>query len=116
MPVAMIAIEALWTDRFHRFRGVMKLPLDQMWNTTQMTTRAPIMPSRRVSISSEPRSARGLRAGGLGAADGASGLGALWLAAPGDSVIPIPPSRAQEWEAPCVAATAATQGAGVTSV
>ena len=52
MPVAMIAIEALWTDRFHRFLGVMKLPPERMLKKTQITARATIMPSRRVSSSS----------------------------------------------------------------
>ena len=51
MPVAMIAIAELWTDRFHRFRGVRKVPCDMMLKPTQMIARAPIMPSMRVSTS-----------------------------------------------------------------
>ena len=36
MPVAMIAIEVLWTERFQRLREVRKSPPDRMWNTIQI--------------------------------------------------------------------------------
>ena len=36
MPVAMIATDALWTDRFHRFRGVRNWPPDRMLKPIQM--------------------------------------------------------------------------------
>ena len=36
MPVAMIATAALWTDRFHRLRGVRNRPDETMLKTTQM--------------------------------------------------------------------------------
>ncbi len=58
MPVAMIAIEALWTDRFQRLRAVRKVPCPAMLNPTQMMTSAPIMPISRVSTSSMARRAR----------------------------------------------------------
>ena len=51
MPVAMIAIDVLWTDRFQRLRDVMNLPSDIAWNATQITASAATMPSSRVSIS-----------------------------------------------------------------
>ena len=53
IPVAMIAIDALWTDRFQRFRAVRNVPPETMLKLTQMTISAPIIPSMRVSISSE---------------------------------------------------------------
>ena len=76
MPVAMIAIEVLWTERFHRFREVRKSPPDRMLKAIQMTTRATTMPSSRVSISVAASSERhdrvggGVVAGGLGAGPG----------------------------------------------
>src|SRR5215210_930493 len=51
MPVAMIAIEAVWIERFHRFRAVMKVPPETMLKPIQMIASAAIIPSRRVSIS-----------------------------------------------------------------
>src|SRR5262245_49148751 len=51
MPVAMTAIDVLWTDRFHRFRAVRKSPPERMLNAIQMATSAITMPSSRVSIS-----------------------------------------------------------------
>src|SRR5258708_24269030 len=64
MPVAMIAIDALWTDRFHRLRGVRNKPPERMWKPSQMIARAAIMPSRRESISIDRHSdctSRGVR-------------------------------------------------------
>ena len=66
MPVAMIATEALWTDRFHRFRGVRNRPSDMMLKPIQMTASAAIRPSRRVSTSVERRSERSDRVGPRG--------------------------------------------------
>ncbi len=51
MPVAMMAMDVLWTERFHMFRAVRKSPPDAMLNATQMPIRATTMPNRRVSIS-----------------------------------------------------------------
>src|SRR6266571_5980514 len=51
MPVAMIAMDALWTDRFHKLRGVRNRPPDRMWKPSQMIANAAIMPSRRESSS-----------------------------------------------------------------
>src|SRR5215207_1951379 len=61
MPVAMIAIDALWTDRFHRLRAVRKSPPDHTWKPTQMTASATTMPKRRTSISVDAARARALR-------------------------------------------------------
>ncbi|MCY1559903.1 hypothetical protein D9M68_969860 [compost metagenome] len=51
IPVTMTATEAVWTDRFHRLRGVRNRPPENMLNPTQMMMSAPTMPSRRVSSS-----------------------------------------------------------------
>src|SRR5262249_32596032 len=61
MPVAMMAMDALWTDRFHRLRGVRKRPPDRTWKPSQMSNSAMIMPTRRVSSSSDCNSERTLR-------------------------------------------------------
>ena len=53
MPVAMIAIDVLWTDRFHRFRAVRKSPPERMLNPIQITASATTMPTMRASISAE---------------------------------------------------------------
>ena len=72
MPVAMIAIEVLWTERFHRLRAVRKSPPDRMLKAIQMTTSAMTMPNSRVSSSvlastaRHPRDGGGVVAGGLG--------------------------------------------------
>src|SRR2546422_5439772 len=52
IPVAMMPIEALWTERFHRFRGLRNVPPDRMSNAIQITASAAIIPSIRVSTSS----------------------------------------------------------------
>ena len=52
MPVAMIPIEALWTDRFQRLRGLRKVPPDTMSKAIQITASAATIPSMRVSTSS----------------------------------------------------------------
>jgi hypothetical protein len=70
MPVAMIATEAVWIVRLKRFRGVMKRPSVRKLKTRQITTKAPIMPSRRVSISRAEKKFRGF--GGALAAVGVS--------------------------------------------
>ena len=62
MPVAMMAIEVLCTDRFHRLREVRKSPPDKMLNAIQMTIIAVIIPNSRVSTSA--RLARHDDAGG----------------------------------------------------
>jgi len=75
MPVAMIAIDALWTDRFHRLRGVRNRPPERMWKPSQMIARAAIMPSRRESISIDRHrdwTSRGVR--GWGTASAALGI------------------------------------------
>ena len=64
MPVAMIATAALWTDRFHRLRGVRNRPDETMLKTTQIARVARIRPRRRVSISSAWNVASGDRRGG----------------------------------------------------
>ena len=72
MPVAMMAIDVLWTERFHRLRAVRKSPPDRMLKATQMTTSAITMPSNRVSSSVDASTERhepdggGAAAGGLG--------------------------------------------------
>ena len=63
MPVAMMPIDELWTERFQRFRGVMKSPPDAMWKPIQMTPRAITIPSRRVSSSAARSNPRALRPG-----------------------------------------------------
>jgi hypothetical protein len=70
MPVAMMATEAVWIVRLKRFRGVMKRPSVRKLKTRQITTKAPIMPSRRVSISRAEKKFRGF--GGALAAGGVS--------------------------------------------
>ena len=51
MPVAMIAMDEVWTVRNHRFRGVRNLPPDRMWKPSQMTRSATTRPSSRASSS-----------------------------------------------------------------
>jgi hypothetical protein len=63
MPVAMIAVDALWTDRLNRFRGVRKSPPDITLKPIQMIASAPIIPRRRVSISVDVRSVRSVGRG-----------------------------------------------------
>src|SRR5215204_6202624 len=58
MPVAMIAIDVLCTDRFHRFRAVRKSPPDRTLKLIQITAVARIMPTIRESISADARPAR----------------------------------------------------------
>ncbi len=70
MPVAMMAIDVLWTERFHRFRAVRKSPPDRMLKATQMTTSAITMPSNRVSISVDASTERHEPDGGRAAAGG----------------------------------------------
>ena len=78
MPVAMIAMDVLWTERFHRLRAVRKSPLVRMLNAIQMAAMDTTMPSRRVSISVAASNDRHDRSRGRGAVVG--GLG----------VIPVP--------------------------
>ena len=50
MPVAMMATDAVCTDRFQRLRGVRNRPPDStMWKPIQISASAPTMPSMRVS-------------------------------------------------------------------
>ena len=58
MPVAMMAIEALCTERFQRLRAVRKSPPDRMLKPSQMPARATTMPNMRVSISVDATSPR----------------------------------------------------------
>ena len=51
IPVAMIAIEALCTDRFQRFRAERNVPPDTMLKLIQMMTSAETIPSMRGSTS-----------------------------------------------------------------
>src|SRR5688572_2011766 len=74
IPVAMTAIDVLWTERFHRFRAVRKSPPERMLNATQMTTSAITKPSNRVSSSVDASTERHECDGGGTA--GAGGLGA----------------------------------------
>jgi hypothetical protein len=71
MPVAMMAIDALWTDRFHRFRDVRNRPPDPIWKPIQMTASATTMPMRRVSTSSDRTSDATVRSRG--------GDGGAWM-------------------------------------
>jgi hypothetical protein len=57
MPVAMIATETVWIVRLKMLRGVRNRPSVIRLNTRHSTTKAPIMPSRRVSISSVEKAA-----------------------------------------------------------
>ena len=74
IPVAMIATDADWTDRFHRLRAVRKVPPDRMLKPIQMRIVAPIRPSSRVSISIDRRIER-IDRGGLASAWGAARAG-----------------------------------------
>src|SRR4029079_2597013 len=77
MPVAMIAIDELWTDRFQRLRGVRNRPPDRMLNPIQMIASAAIMPSRRVSTSVERTSEANVRRGRSALASGAADAEAI---------------------------------------
>src|SRR4051794_41764699 len=74
IPVAMTAVEALWTERFHRLRAVRNVPPDTRLKNTQMIASAATIPNRRGSISldasSDPADRRG---GGGGGARGGPG-------------------------------------------
>src|SRR4030081_1460892 len=73
MPLAMMAIDALWTDRFHRLREVRNRPPDPIWKPIQMMASATIMPMSRVSTSSNRTSAAKERSdGGVGRASAAA--------------------------------------------
>src|SRR5262245_54253622 len=73
IPVAMIAIDVLWTERFHRLRAVKKSPPDRMLKAIQIAPSAITMPTRRVSISDAATIPRHERDGGA-AVDGGLGL------------------------------------------
>src|SRR5262245_49720713 len=70
MPVAMIAIDVLWTDRFHRLRAVRKSPPDRMLKAIQIAMSATTMPTSRVSSSLVATIDRHERDGGPSAAGG----------------------------------------------
>ena len=53
MPVAMMAIDVLCTDRFQRFRAVRKSPSDSRLKLIQITAVARTMPTMRESISAD---------------------------------------------------------------
>src|SRR3954451_23352452 len=78
IPVAMTAIEVLWTERFQRFRAVRKSPPERMWKAIQIARRARIMPNSRVSISVDvtaPRHDRACAGGAIADAGPSSGVG-----------------------------------------
>ncbi len=75
MPVAMMAIEVLCTERFHRFRAVRKSPPDKTLNAIQMTTTAAIIPNSRVSTSADAKLERHDDVAGTGVAVGAVAAG-----------------------------------------
>jgi hypothetical protein len=52
MPHAITAMDAVCTDRFHKFRGVRNAPPDRTSKPIQMTANAPSMPTSRGSTSS----------------------------------------------------------------
>ena len=58
MPVVMIATAADCTDRFQRLRGAMNSPFDRKLKAIHRTTKAAIMPRRRVSISRRAKTPR----------------------------------------------------------
>jgi hypothetical protein len=77
IPVAMMATAEVCTERFHRLRGVRKVPPDQMWKLIQITSNAPSMPTNRVSISIErtiPPNERATGGGSSGAAPRSDGV------------------------------------------
>jgi|GEM_PF-6392465 len=53
IPVAMIATDTVWIVRLKILRGVRKRPPVSRSNTMHSSTNAPIIPSRRVSSSSD---------------------------------------------------------------
>ena len=53
MPVAMMPTTLVCTARFHRLRAVRKVPCVKIWKPIQIRKSAPIMPSRRMSRSSD---------------------------------------------------------------
>jgi hypothetical protein len=90
MPVAMIAIEALWTDRFHRFRAVRNDPPVATLKPIQMIASAARRPTSLVSMSAVRASALPLcgscrrrsptlRAEGVAASDISTPIGARSL-------------------------------------
>ncbi len=83
MPVAMTATADVWTDRFQRLRELRNRPPEARSKPIQMTARAMIMPSSRVSISrvrSNPVTPRRLVVAGLlAAAAGSLIVGDSWL-------------------------------------
>ena len=88
IPVAMIAMDELWTDRFHRLRAVRKSPPERMWNAIQMTASEMTMPTSRVSTSVDSTIERQDRAVfASGAATGPAGTSA----APASAI--VTPSR-----------------------
>ena len=64
IPVAMMAIEVLWTERFQRFRDVRKSPPDRMWNAIHIAASETTIPSSRVSSSVDDNVVRHDRVGG----------------------------------------------------
>jgi hypothetical protein len=70
IPVAMMAMEVLWTDRFQRFRAVRKSPCDRMLKPIQMPASAITKPHRRVSISDDATRERMRCCADAGAAGG----------------------------------------------
>ena len=66
MPVATMAVTAVWTERFHRFLAVRNEPSPIRWKPIQIRASAPTMPSMRVSISIVRSSPAGVAAGPVG--------------------------------------------------
>jgi hypothetical protein len=77
IPVAMIAIEALWTERFQRFLAVRKVPSEMMLKPIQITASAAMSPRRRVSISAARSSDRSEPSPWSVAGGGIAGLSAI---------------------------------------
>ncbi len=69
MPVAMIAMDDDWTERFQRLRDVRNRPPDRKLKPTQMIARAMSMPTRRESTSAtwtrDPNVRRGRSLAGI---------------------------------------------------
>jgi len=59
IPVAMIATDTVWIVRLNMLRGVRKRPSVSTLKIIQTNKNAPIMPNKRVSISSDFKKERG---------------------------------------------------------
>jgi hypothetical protein len=85
IPVAMMAMEVLCTERFHRLRDVRKSPPLRMWKAIQIAMSANISPKSRVSISVELTTVRQFLPGcgvGLSAPDESFGVSTVVICPP----------------------------------